>query len=168
MNFEDGQYIETTDGSLKTRDPYDPLGQKQKAIGLLKRFTRKIFSDDSYEGGANESQTQDKSTRVAKGPPLVNYQTGSIFGGILTLGLGFIMIELFVMEMMTVYQTMQADFVDNIDVFNEDRRPPGELNFGRFNNSLYFVFGLVDFELDWDVMNNPYVEYKGFEFHHGK
>ena len=27
------------------------------------------------------------------------------------------------------------------------------------------MFGLVDFEVDWDVMNNPYVQYKGFEFH---
>ena len=78
------------------------------------------------------------------------------------------MMELFVMEMLTVYQTKQAEFIDKIDVFNEDRRPPGELNFGRFNNSLYFVFGLVDFEVDWDVMNNPYVQYKGFEFHHAE
>ena len=45
-------------------------------------------------------------------------------------------------------------------MFDENSRPPEEISFGNFNNSMNMIFGLVNHDSDWDVLNNPYIEYK--------
>ena len=41
-----------------------------------------------------------------------------------------------------------------------------DITIGKFNNSMNFIFG-VDGGEDFDVLNNPYIEYLGFDMHSG-
>ena len=38
-----------------------------------------------------------------------------------------------------------------------------DINLGKYNNSINFIFGLTNLPEDFDILNNPYVEYLGYE-----
>ena len=38
------------------------------------------------------------------------------------------------------------------------------MTLGKYNNSMNFVFGLSGIPADFDVLNNPYVEWVGYSF----
>ena len=35
------------------------------------------------------------------------------------------------------------------------------ISFSNFEESMNMIFGLANYDPDWDVLNNPYVVYKG-------
>jgi hypothetical protein len=38
---------------------------------------------------------------------------------------------------------------------------------GKFNNSLNFIFGLGNLPMNFDIQNNPYIEFVGYELTEG-
>lgn len=53
------------------------------------------------------------------------------------------------------------------DVFDEDKRPSGDITMERFENSLNFIVGVVNSDPNFDILNNPYIEYKAHQIHNG-
>ena len=53
------------------------------------------------------------------------------------------------------------------DIFTEERRPIENITLGNFNESLNFIFGIANYDEDWDPLNNPYVEFKGHHMSSG-
>ena len=66
-----------------------------------------------------------------------------------------------------IYKMKDHDLVSKIAVFDETNRPQGPITLDRFNNSLHFMTGFAAYDDQWDVLNNPYIEFHGFEFRTG-
>ena len=66
-----------------------------------------------------------------------------------------------------IWEDRDADISKNLLVFNEDHRPPEQISFGNFENSLNVIFGLVYDDAGWDILNNPYVEFRGHQISNG-
>ena len=48
------------------------------------------------------------------------------------------------------------------EIYDHDRRPPGNITLDRFDNSLNFYWGIAVFTSDFDVLNNPYLVYSAY------
>ena len=46
-------------------------------------------------------------------------------------------------------------------LFDEYHRLSEDLNFERFSNSMNLAFGLTNYDADWDILQNPFVEFRG-------
>lgn len=57
--------------------------------------------------------------------------------------------------------------VSKIDIFDEYKRPLENVTMETFNNSLKFFWGIAKDDDDWDVLNNPYVEFRGHQLRSG-
>ena len=102
------------------------------------------------EGGESEKDIEELDS---------TYQVGSAFGGILTLILGLTLFLLALSGLQDIYELRRSHFVSKIDVFTQERRPPENITFGAFENSLNFAFGISNYDKDWDALNNPYVKF---------
>lgn len=60
-----------------------------------------------------------------------------------------------------IFEDNDAEMKKKIDMFNEERRPQEEIDFLAFEESMNIIFGLANYDENWDILNNPYVEYKG-------
>ena len=40
-------------------------------------------------------------------------------------------------------------------------------SFDKYEGSLNFIVGMADNGPDWDILNNPYIEYRGYELSDG-
>ena len=54
-----------------------------------------------------------------------------------------------------------------VDMFTEERRPIENITLGNYNESLNLIFGLANYDEDWDPLNNPYVDFKGHHMSSG-
>lgn len=93
---------------------------------------------------------------------------GSIFGGILTIFMAVILAFILAGALRTIYEHRQADMVQKIDMFDENKRPPENITMANFENSLNFFWGIQKRGDDWDILNNPYVEFKGHQLTTGE
>lgn len=161
------------DGNIIKRDTDDPLGIQDKTMSLLRAWTRKNFSvsgkgdgDPDLEGGSKGalSITKSEKERNLKKELLVGYQTGSIFGGALSIIGAAIMAFFAIDAFLTIWEGRETDFVGKINIYNEQRRPNEPVLLGSYENSLHFIFGLSNWDPTFDVQNNPYVRFQGFEF----
>lgn len=75
--------------------------------------------------------------------------------------LGIIMIALSVGAFKAIWEAHDSEMKKKIDMFDEQRRPPEEINFANFENSLNIIFGIANYDAAWDILNNPYVVYTG-------
>ena len=94
---------------------------------------------------------------------LVGYMEGSIFGGLMTFFGAAIMLWYGYDGVMAIYHQKETEFGSKINVFDEMKRPDTNITLGNFENSLHFIFGLANFDGDWDILNNPYIKYSGLE-----
>lgn len=94
------------------------------------------------------------------------WQSGSIFGGCLSIVLGIIMILLAQGAFLAIWEAHDSEMAKRIDMFDEEKRPGMDgveeiISFEAFQESLNVVFGLAVYDESWDPLNNPYVVYKG-------
>ena len=77
------------------------------------------------------------------------------------------MLSMLTTAFLTIYEDREAEMVNKIDIFDEVRRPPGNVTFDRFDNSLNFFWGIANYSENWDSLNNPYVRFHGHQFYQG-
>lgn len=92
--------------------------------------------------------------------PTTGYQTGSIFGGFLSITAFLLVIF---MSLGAIRKMRGRVFLDSsAELWDEHTPPPGgEITFERFNNSMHFIVGMANWNESFDILNNPYIEFKG-------
>ena len=63
----------------------------------------------------------------------------------------------------TIYQTREYDYRWREITYTQDQMNNLNVTLGKYNNSLNFFFGLAEYSQDFDILNNPYVEYHALE-----
>ena len=69
-----------------------------------------------------------------------------------------------------IYKNRSNDFDTLAYTYSKDEMGELNIDLGRFNETLNFIFGLTSLPEDgsFDIQNNPYVEFLGLEVTNGK
>lgn len=93
----------------------------------------------------------------------IGYERGTIFGGCLTLLAGTLILAYVVHNLVMIYDTKEHKYTKE-DIIMSDheivQKPYALKNFG---DNFNFIFGFGNLDEDFDILNNPYVEFHGFE-----
>lgn len=134
-----------------------------------KRKKRKKDQPSQKEGGDRDEMLRHLDNRKLKENELglagedevTGWQMGSIFGGMLTLATGLVLAYLAVDEFRAIFEEHQSTMARRINMYDEDKRPAELISFSNFDNSMNLIFGISNYDANWDVLNNPYVRYTG-------
>jgi hypothetical protein len=91
----------------------------------------------------------------------VGYEPRSSLGGCLSLlALSFLLIELYLL-VLTIFVKHEYTYVTNKVLYAPEEMENFNVSLGKYNNSANFIFGLMTNRDDFDVLNNPYIEFVG-------
>ena len=145
------------------------LGLKMKDVGSdsdleggelapVKRMS--ILEEKEMTSFLDKKQEMEKEVKVG-------FELGTIFGGILTILIGVIMLQQGLTRLISIYQTREHVFSEKKVILDEEELPKQEITLGKFNNSLNFAFGVVNYDEDFDILDNPYVEFVAYSMNNG-
>ena len=93
----------------------------------------------------------------------VGFTTKTAFGGILCITGGIYLLYYLITSLQIVISNKEHSFSSIKFTFSDNELREQEVSLGKFNASLNFIFGFTNLEEDFDIQNNPYVEYIGYE-----
>ena len=70
------------------------------------------------------------------------------------------------MRLITIFSKREHAFSSNGVFYSEEQMNNLDVTFGKYDNSMNFVFGLTGGDIDspdFDILNNPYVRFVGLE-----
>ena len=64
-----------------------------------------------------------------------------------------------------ILRTREHSYDERLNYFTPEQMDEHDITLGSYNNSMNFIFGLSGGDIDenFDILNNPYVSYHGFE-----
>ena len=80
----------------------------------------------------------------------------------MTLLMIFGLMGYLILRLNTIYRTREYDYWKIDLTYNKDQMNNMNVTLGKFNNSLNFIFGLANYDPNFDVLNNPYVNLVGY------
>ena len=97
---------------------------------------------------------------------LIGYYHGSIFGGALTAIFAMLLASHLTTQFLLVVQQHEYKQSSTWQFYKEDS-PDLEFYADEFENSFNYVFGVQNYETDFDILNNPYFDVIGYDFNSG-
>ena len=99
---------------------------------------------------------------------MVGYSSKTFFGGILALAGAIILPTYLGMKLAHVHKNNEHEFSSIETSFTPEQMSNFNASLGKFNNSLNFIFGLGNLPEDFDIQNNPYIEFVAYELTEGE
>lgn len=92
----------------------------------------------------------------------IGYDVKTAFGGCMTLMMVLGLMGYLLVRIQTIYGTREHDYRKRDLTYTKAEMLDMNVTLGRFNDSFNFYFGLSFLPPEVDVMNNPYVEFVGY------
>ena len=68
-----------------------------------------------------------------------------------------------IVRIYTIYSTREYEYKKRDLLYTKEQMRNMNFTLGQFDSSLNFVYGLFSLPVDFDVLNNPYVEFLAWE-----